>query len=400
MDVIDPMVLATCTKERVCRKASFQSTIAPSLSRPSSFDSCSSSDDVELSANASGEDIEIIQDVSETEDEDGAIFDCGPAFVHQLACMSPDPLQRPMVSPGMCVRVWRREVSPTRMEWADVVRRTIVGGIEWFLCETFCFELFEFSPQLVAEGCDGAVEMYDTSREDVENASLQQQEVARLHSALSEGRLQKLPYTAVYEYPGFIVAPSQFHVKCTVLGSVTPEEQGDLQDSFQRRLQKNLARCPLKRPTSKAATKAETRWQTWVQTVKSRFGCAIPEEHAAVQCQECHSEFPGSEGTGSDIPAKHAPELCSECIRMGTWCCGTLHLPAATSCLDAAVTLTTQEKVHWLPCEAGVESEIQHCGERLLLQIRPSLFCIADKDVQLFGSAHHPLEARPLEEMR
>jgi len=415
MTVVTPIVLATCGKEQPFRKASTQSTIAPSLA-PSSFDSSSSSsDDVAVSMNAAPKDAESkhrlqlaigeAQDDSETEDEDGSSFDCGPAFVHHLACMSADPLQRPMVSPGMCVRVWRREMSPTRMEWAEVIRRTIIDGSEWFLCETFLFELFEFSPQLVAEGRDEAVEMYDISCEDIENASLRQQEVARLHSALSEGLLESLPHAPAYEYPGFIIAPSQFHVKCTILGSVTSEKQRDLQDSFQQRLLENLARCPhlpsarrLERPRSNASRKAESRWQVWVDTVKSHFSSrAIPEEHTAVQCEDTHSELLGGEGTISEIPAEHCPELCSECIRMGTWCCGTLHLSSATVCLDAAVALTTQGSVHWLPCEAGVESEIQHCGECLLLQIRPSLFCIPDKDVQLFGSTRHPLEARPLE---
>jgi len=313
------------------------------------------------------------------------------------------------------------------MEWAEVIQRNIVNGNEWFLCETVLFDLFEFSPQLVAQGRDTAVEMYDISLEDVQRASLRQQEVARLHSALNkQGVLEKLPRAPAYQYPGFIVAPSQFHLKCTVLPekqqtlqdpeNLSREKRRNLQESVQNRLLQKLAKCPqlqsarrssntiyldpLSRPVAKASSDTETAWQKWLRSVKSKFGSrAVEEESVAerVQRQDGHSELP--EGAAvSEIPAKHIPGLCSECIRMGTWCGGALHLPVATACLDAAVS-SMYSRVHWSQSEAGVEAEIETAtpGQRLLLQVRPSLFCIPDTDVRLFGSTRHYLETRPVE---
>jgi len=410
------VALATCAHplDQSCQKASLEcslrdrqdsldSTVAPSRS---SFAS-SSSDGSGLPTNGLPEDdrsepssAQVSADDaavhSDSEAEKGACFVEAPAD-QCMQCMYPEPLEHPMVSPGMCIRVWRRKMSPARMEWSEVIQRSLVDGNDFFICETLNFELFIFSPELVRKGADDIVERYEISREDMQKASLRQQEVARLHSALSsESRLEKLPSTPAYAYPGFIVAPSQFHVKCTVLGDVTPDKSRNLQETVQQGLLQQLARChrlqsPSHSPknhgrqSAPSATDAtESGWQRWTRTVKSRFS----SNSVAEDSKESSIEFEEGRSSVSEKVAKHIPDLCPECIRMCTWCSGALHLPAATSCIDDAVSLM-HSPVLWVPSEAGVEAEIEHHGERLLLQVRPSLFCIPDTDVKLFGSVHH-----------
>jgi len=316
---------------------------------------------------------DVTGDISES--FDARIPPCNMGLT--TGCMSPDAMERPRVTPGMCIRVWRWTSFTPRMEWSEVIRSTTVAGNEWLLCETLLFELFEFSPQLVAQGIDEAVEAYEIAYEDSEKVNWRQQEVARLHDALSEqGRLGHLPPPLAYPSPGFIVAPSQFHVKVTVLGSVAPERRRDLQESVQQKLLLNLSRCQVQsacgcingidrgsveRPTATVANTGQdvqSPWQRWLQTVRSHF-----QTRASTKLHSCKAgetlEIARTSATRSDpeTSVRHIPELCSECIRLGSWCSGLLHLPGVTSCLDVA-TATMDSSVHWSPCEAGVESEV------------------------------------------
>merc|ERR1712070_619525 len=99
-------------------------------------------------------------------------------------------------------------------------------------------------------------------------------------------------------------------------------------------------------------------------------------EDASASCT-CYADL-------EEMPEKHMPELCSECIRTGTWCSGSLHLPGTAAALDRAASLMCPD-MHWSLCEGGVEAEVELESRRLLLQIRPRLFCITDADVKLFG---------------
>jgi len=289
-----------------------------------------------------------------------------------VACMSSDPLKRPRIAIGTSIRVWRRTSSTTRMEWAEVLRLT--AGMDGMgnrrvLCETLLFELFEFSPELVARGCDDAVHSYEITHEDSQKARLRREEVARLHSALSEhGRLTNLPPAREYHALGHIVAPSQFHVKATIISHAAKRRA--LQDSVQQQMLLSLAARSFEKHTNNKDAASQKRTQF--------------RPHASADMISAKS---------STCP-RHIPELCPECIRLGNWCCGSLHLPGATMCIDAAVG-AIHSHVRWAPCEAGLEAEVEHEGARLLLQIRPRLFCIPYTDARLFGrqSSRYPPES-------
>lgn len=289
------------------------------------------------------------------------------------------------------------------MEWSEVVRSTTVEGTDWLLCETLLFELFEFSPQLVGEGCDDVVQAYEIAYEDSQKVSWREQEVARLHSALSErGQLGELPPCSAHRSPCFVVAPSQFHVKATVIGSSTPDKRRDLQERIQQKLLGKLdawsqgqqavggagckdgpERNTWEKPTTNVADDRQNPLQRWWQKVRANFNKGAEVE--MTRARQTVAELPTENACiDAESPAMHTPELCVECIRMGAWCCGSPHLLGVTPCLDAAVALM-QSNVRWLPCEAGVEAEVEYEDERVLLQIRPRLFFILDADAKLFG---------------
>jgi hypothetical protein len=271
------------------------------------------------------------------------------------------------------------------------------------------FDLFDFSPQLVAEGCDDTVEAYEIAREDGEKVSWRHQEVTRLKSTLSEqGRLGNLPPLSLDQSPCSMVAPSQFYVKATFLGCAAPAKRRAKQESVQQELLDITSRAQIKLASAcirgsdcvpsdlvvVSVTNSQTPLQRCLSSLREHFcfaavgprqGLAVDDVEAA-QSQGGHRTGKVLEGacTDPEIASRHIPELCSECIRVGTWCSGTLHLPDITACLDGAAA-SMHSSARWSPCEAGLEAEVELEGERLLLQIRPRLFFIPEIDVKLFG---------------
>jgi len=381
----------SCDDKDNCRKRSIDSTQAPSQSSgyTSSGDDSPSSPKRAASVDNQCEPDSALHGTSAFSDA----FD--EATRPMMACMSEK--NRPTVRPGTSMRVWRRRLSTPRMEWSEVIRRSTVAGIDWFFCETLLSELFEFSPQLVAERCDETVEAYEMVLEDSEKRKLREREVERLQQALSgQGQLKDLPCGLDYRYPGFIVAPSQFHVKATSLSGETANERRMLQESVQRKLLLDSAnghhrqttcrglndidKSVVQRPGMNNRKPALPRW---LQAVKA-WPRATAKESDPPQSQSSLGDVLESTNTCPENPARHLPELCSDCIRTGAWCTGSLHLPSATTRLHTAVS-SLHSHVCWSPCECGIEAEIEYEGERVLLQIRPSLFCVPESDAMLFG---------------
>lgn len=310
---------------------------------------------------------------------------------------SPTSLMTPRIVPGMCIRVWRWKSN--RMEWSEVIRRTTSAGKDWYLCETLLSEIFEFCPELVAKGCDDAIEAYDIAHEDSSKVIWRQQEVARLHSTISsQGQLGSLPAAADCQSPGFIVAPSQFHVKATFVNCTSPEKHLEIQEAIEQQLLQYVCASCQERPalgrrddhtagTQREVNVAENNplnWKKCLQAVGLGFWHrSQPMDREVVQCQCVVAETYEAKRAAETTP-RHLPELCSECIRKATWCSGSAHLPNVTTCLHAAAA-KMYSGIIWSPFEGGIEAEVEHESGRLLLQIRPHLFFITEIDAKLFG---------------
>lgn len=328
----------------------------------------------------------------------------------QMDSISLDASEGPRVVPGTCIRVWRK--GSMQMEWADVIRctgttcpedrtfkRQCDPEVDHLLCETLMFELFEFSPQRVAQGCDETVESYEIVHEDIQKTRWRAQEVARLHSALSEmGRLGNLLPVSRYQGRGFHASASQLCVKATVISGIAPKERQRVQDSIQQELMSSLLDCPQLSPTDShgfddgvevhdahITDSKQNPWQRLLHSVRGVFKPQPPSSaNSAVQAPERQGDAADDICTSEEITAKHFPELCSQCISRGTWCRGPLHWHGVSALLDAAA-LVMYPSLQWSTCESGVEAEVVHKGYRVLLQIRPRLFFIPETDAKLFG---------------
>lgn len=280
------------------------------------------------------------------------------------------------VRPGECIRVWRRypAVPTVHGEWAEVIRsRNAAGGEERLLCETLQFDVFSFSPGQVARCCDRGVEKYQVVSEEAEKRDLRRKEVDRLHRALDEnGRLGPC-IGDVPSYPGFSTAKSQLRVKATVLELVEESagaagQRQDLQEEIERIFELNVAQLTQQMQSQQAISE---------QAMQGDIGIPVDNGIQPITCKQLKS---------GSTPKKHYPELCADCIRSGTWCSSSLHLPCATICLDIVAQLMSPG-LQWRCSEAGLEAEMSYGDAKaVLLQIRPWLFCIPDVDAALFGS--------------
>lgn len=227
-----------------------------------------------------------------------------------------------------------------------------------------------------------------------------------------------LPPVSTNQCPGFIVAPSQFHVKATIISCAVPEKRLEIQEAVQQKLLQNLRTSSRgqsatgcqdvgranERPLRHTEGKKDIRAAMCFQALKHRFWpwskatdldppmrpdrqhyINLYSDLEGVHGQAFLADFVEATGT-AESPTRHLPELCSECIKKGTWCSGSAHLPGATASLNAAVMQTyPQMGIVWSACDSGIEAEVEHDSGRLLLQICPHLFFIPEADAKLFG---------------
>lgn len=321
-----------------------------------------------------------------------------------VANASLDAASLQTVIPGMSIRVWRRTETSPRMEWVEVIQATKDAQTEEqrFLCETLLFELFEFSPNRVEQGCDDVVEAFEIPYEDAQKASWRNKEVARLQSALEEkaGRLVQLPSLTPLRIPGVYAAESQFCIKATITSNLPPEQRQELQESIQKRLLQEATAhpsspvccrqlCDAASATSRAQEDQRPLRRWWQNMRKQLWPHQRSRDASVMHVQTAPKKVMNDMDaeTNFDVQEaldRHIPELCSECIGAGTWCSGSLHLAGAAASLDAAVE-RMYPSASWSIFEGGVETVVAHEDVRLLLQIRPRLFFIPDTDAKLFG---------------
>lgn len=316
----------------------------------------------------------------------------------EIDCLSQASSTPTRVVAGMCIRVWRRTSPSSSMEWAEVVQRKLSEvGDERVICETLHSEVFEFSPWLVEQGCDDVVEHFEIAHEGEQKRRWREEEVARLHAALSaQGRLGKLSPANAHRSLGYTASASQFYVKATVTSAIAPEKRREVQDNVQKQLMLNLrsfseAKCCVEATSRPQVSVAgdEPPMKRWLQSMKTQLWKKHSMEN--VELRRNRAEVPDTLtepvenlSNPEERPDEHIPEHCAECIRRSTWCCGDLHSCGITARLDGTVSQMFP-LASWSACEAGVQTEVEHDGVCILLQIRPRLFFVTDTDAFLFG---------------
>mmetsp|Transcript_11133 Transcript_11133/g.27870 ORF Transcript_11133/g.27870 Transcript_11133/m.27870 type:complete len:361 (+) Transcript_11133:82-1164(+) len=273
---------------------------------------------------------------------------------------------------GSFIRVWPCPSETTLSEageWAEVVRsEPCSNASRSLLCETLGGVLFSFVPEHVAQGIDARIAKFELKHEVAQLVQWRCHEIQRLQHAVDEksGKVGNLPLVESPPLPeaGYRTAASQVRAKATVLC--------DAISSRRRRAMQEMLESSLE-----------------------RFAHQLYERGS--------HEF---EAVGCCSRNVHRPELCPHCIRKGTWCSGSLHLPdAAARLADAAEavqgvsTRCGGQGIKWRASDAGVETEFNFGGELVLVQLRPWLFCVSDEDAELFGGGAGPA-ALPCEVLR
>eukprot|EP00928_Gymnodinium_smaydae_P071278 TRINITY_DN54909_c0_g1_i1.p1 TRINITY_DN54909_c0_g1~~TRINITY_DN54909_c0_g1_i1.p1 ORF type:complete len:1043 (-),score=83.23 TRINITY_DN54909_c0_g1_i1:6-3134(-) len=264
---------------------------------------------------------------------------------------------------------------------------------------------------------DKRIRSFQTGLEPAEVEHFRASEIRRLQSALVGGRLLE-PSPIIEQCHGHVVCESHWVLEITLLDQTvtSPVARYHLEQGVEQ-LFKPVSRDEHPRP-SRAQTESASglvrcfgsfccthghKWKSstiWAKVTgdtihdPDQSGSRFAKHHHLLPpkqyCQQCNQAVRASsvEAFEPDNPRHrvgglHNPSSCPVCISTGHWCIDAAKPPSFYDSAAMKIARQNEYQTRWNKCDAGVEMRIPIQGKEFLIQLRPNLFCLDRRYVEM-----------------